>query len=137
MYNYSAADRPRVFTGPLGTVFGQFKNWSAHYIANMLEYAGEGFNHNNWSPLVWQMAGTTAIGGVSATALYPMAETVNGWISDKSLMENIYTRMGGGSGDAMGGNLADGVFMGLPMFAGLSLSGSAADPFLTQAERLQ
>lgn len=128
MYNYGAADRPRVFTGPLGTVFGQFKNWSAHYIGNMLEYAGEGFNHNNWAPLVWQMAGTTALGGVSATALYPMAETVNGWISDQSLMENIYERMGGGSGDAMGGNLADGVFMGLPMFAGVSLSGSAADP---------
>lgn len=128
MFNYTAADRPRVFTGPLGSVFGQFKNWSAHYIANMLEYAGEGFNYGNWSPLLWQMGGTTAIGGVSATALYPVADKFNQWLTDKSLMETLYERMGGGSGDSRLGNLTDGVFHGLPMFLGVSVTGQASDP---------
>ena len=128
MYNYSTADRPRVFTGPLGSVFGQFKTWTSHYLANMLEYASEGFNYGNWSPFMWQLGGTTALGGVSATALYPVAEQFNDWLSDKSLMENLYERFGGGSGDSLTGNFADGVFHGAPMFLGVSLSGQSSDP---------
>lgn len=128
MYNYSAADRPRVFTGPLGTVFGQFKNWTAHYIYNMFEYLGEGFNYGNWSPFLWQQAGTTGLGGISASALYPVADKVNEWLTDKPLMETMYDRMGGGSGDAMTGNMVDGIYHGIPMFLGVSMSGQASDP---------
>lgn len=128
MYNYSAADRPRIFTGPLGQVFGQFKTWQSNYIANMLEYAGEGFNYNNWSPLLYQMGGTTALGGISATALYPIADNMAQFLSDKSMMEVLYERTGGGSGDAVTGNMTDAVFHGLPMFLGTSMSGMASDP---------
>lgn len=128
MYSYMTADKPRVFTGPLGGVFGQFKNWTAHYIGNMLEYAGEGYNYNNWSPLMYQMGGTTALGGLSATALMPIGNTFSQWLTDKSLMENLYERMGGGSGDNTLGGMSDALYMGLPAFLGLSLSGGVADP---------
>lgn len=128
MYSYATADKPRIFTGPAGAVFGQFKNWTAHYLANMLEYASEGYNYNNWSPLLWQMGGTTALGGISATALAPIGNGLSKMLTNKSLMENLYQQTGGGSGDKRTGNATDALWMGLPAFLGIALNGGVEDP---------
>ena len=128
MYSYAVADKPRVFSGPAGSVFGQFKNWTMHYLANMMEYAGEGYKYNNWAPLLWQMGGTTALGGLGSTAMAPIANGLSQLMTNKSLMENLYEQMGGGSGDKKTGNMADAVFLGLPAFLGVSLSNGMSDP---------
>lgn len=128
MYSYATADKPRLFTGPAGAIFGQFKNWTAHYIGNMAEYASEGYKYNNWSPLLWQMGGTTALGGISASALLPIGNQLSKMLSHKTLMENLYAGTGGGSADKWYGNTTDALWMGLPAYLGLALNGGMEDP---------
>jgi hypothetical protein len=126
MYAYSAADRPRIYTGPMGSVFGMFKNWQAHYIGSMLEYAGEGYARGNWNPLLWQMGGTAALGGVAALPVVGVADAFSRWATDESLMNNIYANFGGTDPNSNFGGPADAIYHGLPTFLGLSLSGSSA-----------
>lgn len=134
MFLYSTADRARIMTGPLGSMFGMFKNWQMHYLYSMMEYAGEGFARGNFAPLLWMAGGTTAVGGVSALPLYYTANSMSQWMTDESLMNHIYGMFGGTERDR--GTVADGVFLGLPSFLpslvglpAVSLSGQAAAPF--------
>lgn len=128
MYNYGTADRATLMTGPLGRSFGLFKNWQTHYIFSMLQYADEGMKYGNWSPLLWQMAGTGAVGGAGALPLYGAADKFSHMVNDKSLMENIYSAFGESDPDSTTGTFSDAVFMGLPMFLGVSLTGNIAAP---------
>lgn len=129
MYNYATQDRATLMTGPLGRTFGLFKNWQIHYIHSMFQFANEGFSYGNWSPLLWQMAGTSAIGGVGALPLYAVADKFSQIATNESLMMNAYEAFGGTNADEMGGSLADGIYLGLPALFGVSLSGNASAPF--------
>lgn len=129
MFGYSAHDRATIMTGPVGRMFGLFKNWQAHYIFSMLQYADEGFKYGNWSPLMWQMGSTTAVGGVAALPLYSVADSFSKMSTDKSLMANLYEGFGGSNPDGMAGTPSDALFMGLPAFMGVSLTGNATSPF--------
>lgn len=132
MFNYGTADRARVMTAPMGRFFGLFKNWQAHYIGSMLEYAGEGFGKGNWNPLLWQMGGTASLAGVAGLPLYSVANTFSKWASDKSLMEHLYSQFNGDP-DAVTGGISDALYMGLPSFLGVSISGQTAAPLADPA----
>lgn len=128
MYNYGTADRATIMTGPVGRTFGLFKNWQTHYLFSMMQYAGEGAKFGNWAPLMWQMGGTAAVGGVSATPLFGVANAFSEMTTDKSAMENLYEAFGGTEPDGTLGTASDAVFLGLPAFLGVSLSGNASAP---------
>jgi hypothetical protein len=121
MFMYSAADKPRVFTTPSGSIMGLFKNWMFNYLASMGEYTKQGFVHNNWSPLIWQTGGTMALGGLAATPLSWAADQASKWYANKSAMEMAYEQFGGTGGDAM--------MMGLPAaLTGISLYSNVTSP---------
>lgn len=128
MYNYGTADRATLMTGPLGRTFGLFKNWQTHYIFSMMQYAGE-FKRGNFAPLLWQMGGTASLGGIAATPIGAMADTFLKMTTDESLMQHTYEMFGGTDPDETAGGLSDAVFMGLPAFMGVSMTGNAAAPF--------
>jgi hypothetical protein len=109
MFLYTAADRPRIFTTPAGSMFGLFKNWMANYTGSMLEYMGEGVMHNNWSPLLWQTSGTFVVGGLAATPLALVADGFSKAFTGNSLLENAYNSFGGDN-EVYG----DGLMFGLP-----------------------
>lgn len=127
MYGYQTVDRPQIFTSPLGRTFGLFKNWQAHYIATMAQYAGE-FNQGNFAPLLWQMGGTGAVGGLVGTPLYGVADAASKLMTDKTLMQNYYQAFGNSDPNSPMGNVHDAVFWGLPSFLGLTLSGNVSAP---------
>lgn len=133
MFAYSASDRARIITGPLGTFFGMFKNWQMHYMGWMMTYAREGMLRGNWAPLLWQTAGTWSVAGVKGTPFYGMAEAFSEWATDSSMLENIYNWFGPADRDPalLGGDsgIADAIYMGLPGLLGASLTGSTAAPF--------
>lgn len=127
MFGYSTADRARIFTTPIGSSLGLFKNWMTHFMGNMLDYTGEGLMYNNWSPLLWQLAGTGAVGGVSSIGpLYFLADQFSKMANDKSLMQNLYDGMGPGS-------TSDALYLGLPTLFGVSLASNASAPFSNPA----
>jgi hypothetical protein len=120
MYLYNAADKPRVFTTPAGSLMGLFKNWMFNYMASMGQYTHEGFVHNNWSPLMWQTTGTFALGGLAATPAMWAADQASRYFSNKSAMEMAYEQYGAG-GDA--------VMLGLPAaLTGISLYSGVNTP---------
>ncbi len=119
-YLYGVEHRPSIFTGPIGSTIGLFKNWMMHYMAWMMEYAGEGALRGNWSPMLWMAAGTQAIGGLGGLGpINLMAQGINGMFSDESLMKNTY--------DAFG-EMADPIYFGLPAGLGVSLQNQVAMP---------
>lgn len=125
MYLYSTADRPRIFTGPIGSMYGLFKNWSFHYVAQMMTYAGEGISRNNWAPFMWMMGGTAATAGIGGLPMYGVADTFSRLATDKSLFYNLYKMFGY---ETEGTGLADTMFYGLPSFFGTSLQASTSSP---------
>lgn len=119
MYGYSQADRPRMFTGPAGMMFGLFKNWMFHYLSDWGMYGREALR-GNYQGLLWATAGTAAIGGAGGVPLYGLVDTAQKWFTNKPLMEELYAGTGVQGGDAL--------FYGLPGLLGLSLQASAAAP---------
>jgi len=94
MFMYGAADRPRMFTTPAGSFFGLFKNWMMNYVGSWLEYTGEGIMHNNWSPFMWQTAGTFALGGASAVPLSFVADGFAKAFTGKDMLQLTYDGFG-------------------------------------------
>lgn len=129
MFNYATQDRATLMTGPLGRTFGLFKNWQTHYIFSMMQYADEAYRFGNWSPLLWQMGGTTAVGGVAALPMFAVADSFSKMAGDKSVMQRTYEAFGPSNPDSTGGTFSDAIYMGLPAFMGVSLTGNAAAPF--------
>lgn len=119
-YMYSSADRPLMFTTPVGSALGLFKTWQMNFIYTMAEYANLGFDKGVWSPLLWQTLGTAALGGAAATPLYWAAEGASHFLKDKALIQYAYDEFG---------SAADGIMFGLPAaLTGVSLSGLMASP---------
>lgn len=121
MFNYHTVDRSKLFTGPLGSMFGLFKNWQMHFMGNMMQYAGLAVNHGNFGPLLWAGGAAAAMGGLGATPLVAIADGIGNWHNDANSsflwMEQNY-----------GPDAADALYFGLPAFAEVSLQSSSSIP---------
>ena len=120
MYRYGTTDRSRIFTGPVGSMFGLFKNWQVHFIGNMLEYGGMAARGETFAPLMWTGASALAIGGIGATPLKYLADGYANWASDAP---DGYTYMVENWRDS-----ADELWFGLPALMGGTLQASASIP---------
>lgn len=125
MFLYSQADRARIITGPLGSALGLFKNWQMHQMHWLAQFMGEGLR-GNAAPMMWQMMGTAAVGGAIATPGFVLADAASRWLTDESLLQNVYDTMASPDGST---GLADAVMFGLPATLGLSMQGAATAPF--------
>lgn len=119
-YGYSVVDRSRIFTGPVGSMFGLFKNWQFNFIGQMMQYAGVGMREGVWSPFLWQGASALALGGLGATPLVALADGLARWNSDSP---NSFHWLQQNWHDA-----ADEIYFGLPAFFGASLQASSTIP---------
>lgn len=121
MYGYRVVDRSRMFTGPVGSMFGLFKNWQMHFIGGMAQYAGLGVREGIWSPMLWQFGTAMAVGGLGATPLKMVADSMAKWHDNSNgSFEWLENNWGETAGDA--------VWFGLPSFFGASLQASSAMP---------
>lgn len=121
-FNYGTVDRATVFTTPVGSLLGTFKNWMFHYVANMMKYAGGG--KETLPALFWQTGSTALLGGAAATPfVLPLVDGASKFLTDKSAMENLYAAVG-----SEGEFMADGVIYGLPGMMGLSFASQIASP---------
>jgi len=124
MFRYGMEARPRIFTTPAGSALGLFKNWMMHYMGIMADYTGEGVLRGNWAPLLWQTAGTAALGGLAATPLYGVANGLSEALSGKSALVGAYDAMGWAPD-----GVSDAIMYGLPAgISGISLSGASQAP---------
>ena len=121
MFGYAQADKAAFMTTPLGSVMGQFKNWSLHTMLMMANYGGEAIKYGSWKPFLWQQAAIASFGGLAASPLINVAEAFNSMFSDENLMYNMY--------DMMEKEDADALFFGLPTYLGGALTASATAPF--------
>lgn len=126
MYLYGSADKARIFTTPAGSLMGLFKNWMFHYISSMANYTGQGLVKNNWAPLMWQMGGTMALGGLAATPFMAAADKFSKLWSDKNTMQLAYDQFG---------EQADHIMYGLPSYLGLAMNSSVDVPALNNPVR--
>jgi hypothetical protein len=122
-FNYSAGDRPAMFTGPFGSLFGLFKNWTVNYASWLATYANEA-RYGNFKPLMHAAAMPMAFGGVAAAPFSGELDYVSKLMTDKSLMQHIYQ---GTDLDAPGG-MSDVLAFGIPAFMGFSLQNQLASP---------
>ena len=129
-FRYAAADRPQLLRGAFGSLLGLFKSWMLHYVGNQMRYAGDATRYGNFGPLLWGQAGTMSIAGLSGTAVLPIAEGMNGLMSDEPMVQNLYEGLGWQDSKDFSfvGSPADGIYFGLPAFLNLSLSHRAAVP---------
>jgi len=127
MYGYAAADRPRMITGALGSGWGLFKNWTTNYIGNMARYTGEA-SRGNFSPLLWSMAGSGAVGGLTAMPLMGMADGFARMSSDKGLNDLLYDQIGNDPTDHTKPWAADMLAHGFPSLLGMTLRSRASAP---------
>lgn len=120
MYGYSVIDRSRMFTGPVGSMFGLFKNWQLHYINQMADYASLAVKEGIWDPMLWQFGSALAIGGLGATPLKLVADGLASWHdnspSSYQWMQHHWSES------------ADELYFGLPAFFGASLQASSMIP---------
>lgn len=123
-FNYSTVDRATVFTTPLGSLAGTFKNWMFHYMANMVKFATAG--KEGLPALFWQTASTAVIGGSAATPfLVPIADGASKFLTNNTFLQNLYQVTGALGLDE---RVADGIMYGLPGSMGLSFSSQTASP---------
>lgn len=120
-YNYSTIDRSRIFTGPVGSMLGLFKNWQLHFMGNMMQYAGLALRGENFAPLTWTVGSALALGGLGATPLINIANGLANW-HEKGSNGFLWTQKN--FDPAVG----DAIYFGLPAFLGVSLQSSAAIP---------
>lgn len=125
-YMYSAGDRAQIFNGPLGGMFGLFKNWMSHYMGWMFAYMGEAAQYGNWKPLLWMMAGTTSIGGIGALPFIGTADDIQASFNNDTMLMQLYKMQGGADPDGI--NLADAIYYGLPSLLGVSIQGTVSAP---------
>lgn len=120
MYGYAQADRPRLFTGPVGMMAGLFKNWMFNYIGDLARYTGEA-SRGNMAGLIWALGGTTATAGIGGLPLWAVVDQMTRMLGDTTLTEELYSATGVDAGDAL--------YYGLPGLFGVSLQGMMAAPF--------
>lgn len=121
-FNYGTIDRATVFTTPVGSLLGTFKNWMFHYTANMIKYATGG--KETLPAFFWQTGATALLGGAAATPfVMPLAEGASKFLTDKPLMESLYAGLGADNEE-----IADGIIYGLPGMMGVSFSSQIGSP---------
>jgi hypothetical protein len=120
MYGYAQADRPRMFTGPVGMMAGLFKNWMFNYIGDLARYTGEA-SRGNMAGLTWALGGTVATAGIGGLPLWAVVDQAHRMFSDKTLTEELYSATGIEAGDAL--------YYGVPGLFGTSLQGMMSAPF--------
>ena len=121
MFGYHTVDRSNLTTGPIGSMFGLFKNWQMHFIGNMMQYADLAINKGNFGPLLWAGGAATTIGGLGATPLIAIADGIGNWENDAN---SSYLWMQ----DNWSPELSDAAYFGLPSFLGVSLQASSTLP---------
>lgn len=131
-YMYSAGDRAQIFNGPIGGLFGLFKNWMSHYTGWMIAYAGEGARYGNWKPFLWQMAGTASVGGLGALPFIGTADDLSRFFSNDGLLLTMYEMQGGSDPDGI--NFADALYYGMPGLLGFSIQGTVSAPLADPGE---
>lgn len=128
MFIYNQAGRAQLFTGPIGSVVGLFKNWPLHYLGNLSGYVGQGFRYGNWKPLAWSMFGTGTIAGLGGIPFYFVADGASRLFSDESLMDNLYAYMGYADSGPFAQRGIDSIYYGLPALGGITFQGRAEAP---------
>lgn len=128
-YGYRTFDRPNMITGPLGTGWGLFKNWTWHYVTNLLGAYSKEALHGNFKPLVWAGLGTGSIAGAMGIPGYGVANGFSKMFSNESLTQHVYNLLGN-DGDPDSGRplMADTFLYGIPGFFGVSMQSRAAAP---------
>jgi hypothetical protein len=121
MFGYSLIDRSRMFTGPIGSMFGLFKNWQMHFISSMFQYANLGWEKGIWGPLLWQFGVAGSLGGLGAMG--PLKWVADGLASWNDNSPNSYLWMQDHWHEA-----ADEIYFGLPALFGASLQASSTLP---------
>lgn len=122
-YLYGQSDRARLITGPVGSMFGLFKNWQMHFMGMMAVYAGLGIKHNVWAPMVWQMATASTLGGLGATPLRHLADGLANWATDGDTKDGFLWMQ-----EHWGRPWADMAFFGPMGGLGISLQASSSIP---------
>jgi hypothetical protein len=135
MYGYNTVNRSKVIGGPLGGLVGLFKNWSIHYMANMMTYAGE-MTRGDFAPFLYMMAGTGAITGAGGIAGYGAIDGLSKIFADRPFMDLAYDKFGYGEGSKTKDVAIDTWMYGLPALMqivpgvpAVALQGRAAAPF--------
>lgn len=119
-YGYFAADRPMMYTTPLGAVFGNQKTWMTNYLFAMAHYFGLGAKNGNWAPALFATGTTAVLGGVFAVPLIGQGiDAFSQFFTGKPAQEYMFEQMG------TGGNA---ISFGLPAMFGMSLQGNVAAP---------
>ena len=121
MFGYSLMDRSRMFTGPIGSMFGLFKNWQLHFISSMFQYAKLGWDHGIWGPALWQFGAAGALGGLGAMG--PLKHVADGLASWHDNSPNSYLWM-----QEHWHGAADEIYFGLPALFGSTLQASTTLP---------
>lgn len=132
-FNYGVVDRSRIFTGPVGSVVGLFKNWQIHYIGMMAEFAGVALKQGAWGPLLWQHAGALGLAGVGGAGLVGAAVGLANWADGGEKKSGSYQWML----DNFGPEVGDALWFGAPGMLGASLQASSAIPGTDVAKELQ
>lgn len=122
MYNYANYARSQIFQGPMGSMFGLFKNWTMNYMHWMGEYAGLAMK-GEMAPLMWMLGSTGAIAGLGGTAISGLADPFVKMATGKGVFENIHSMF-----DPEDQMYADGIYHGLPGLFGYTLQASAGMP---------
>lgn len=118
-YGYFTADRPTMYTGPLGSIFGNQKTWMTNYFFSMVEYLGMA-QHGNFAPLLMTLGTTTALGGVFAVPFAGSAiDAITETFADKDATEFMFSEFG---------EAGNAISFGLPSLFGMSLTGNVAAP---------
>lgn len=118
-FGYFTADRPMMYTTPLGALFGNQKTWMTNYLFSMGEYLGLA-RHGNYAPLLMTLGTTAALGGVLAVPFAGQAiDAITETFADKDATEFIFENFG------EGGNA---ISFGLPAMFGMSLTGNVSAP---------
>ncbi len=133
MYLYAQPMRAKAMTGPIGNMFGLFKNWQFHYLGNLAHYGDEGIARGNWQPMLWSMMGTASIAGLGGVPLIAAADGFSRMATDRSLMTNLYDWSGYAEGGIVQQASTDALYYGLPAFgdiigAGLSMQSRGSVP---------
>jgi hypothetical protein len=116
-----------MLTGALGSGWGLFKNWTTNYIGNMARYTAEA-SRGNFNPLLWSMAGSGAVGGLTAMPLMGMADGFARMASDKGLNDLLYDQIGNDPTDHTKPWAADMLAHGFPSLLGMTLRSRASAP---------
>lgn len=132
---YGTQDRAKIFSGPLGSALGLFKNWVLHYIAWNMQYAGEAALRGNWRPLVWSLGSTATMSGVGGLPFFGGVDAATEYFTGQNIMQHLYEGFAQEPGKPSA--WADGLYYGLPAFLGVSLQGQMAAPFADPGQDMQ